>query len=339
MSGRRDARGGALALVALLALLLAACAGADDGAGGGAADTSATTAVGSSAADSASAAAGGPPPDSNVAPDAAARGTGAPLLASNARGERVLRVCADPNNLPFSNEREEGFENRLAELLARELGAERVEYTWWAQRRGFFRNTLNAGLCDVVMGVPSSVELAATTRPYYRSTYVFVSRADQRLVVRSLDDSVLRRVKVGVSIIGDDYANAPPAHALAQRGIVENVVGYSVYGDYALPNPPARIVEAVATGEVDVAVVWGPLAGYFAPRQRVKLALAPVTPEIDLPFLPFVFDIAVGVRRGDDSLRTAIDRVLVKRRAEIRRLLDEYGVPYPASHVAAAERP
>ena len=266
MSGRRDARGGALALVVLLALLLAACAGADDGAGGGAADTSAMAAatapaVGPSAADSASAAAGGPPPDSNIAPDAAARGTGAPLLASNARGERVLRVCADPNNLPFSNEREEGFENRLAELLARELGAERVEYTWWAQRRGFFRNTLNAGLCDVVMGVPSSVELAATTRPYYRSTYVFVTRADRGLDIRSLDDEALRRVRVGVSIIGDDYANAPPAHALAQRGIVGNVVGFSVYGDYAQPNPPARIVEAVAAGDVDVAVVWGPLAG------------------------------------------------------------------------------
>ena len=333
------ARVARLGRLGALGLLVAACGG--DGRADAAADTGVVSDTGVTAVDAAggAAAAGGPPPDSTIAPDAVAGATVASLLASNARGERVLRVCADPNNLPFSNEREEGFENRLAELLARELGADRVEYTWWAQRRGFFRNTLNAGLCDVVMGVPSSVELAATTRPYYRSTYVFVSRADRRLTVRSLDDDVLRRVKVGVSIIGDDYANAPPAHALAQRGIVANVVGYSVYGDYATPNPPARIVEAVAKGEVDVAVVWGPLAGYFAPRQRVTLALAPVTPEIDLPFLPFVFDIAVGVRRGDDSLRTAIDRVLVRRRGEIRRLLDEYGVPYPASHVAAAERP
>lgn len=238
----------------------------------------------------------------------------------------VLRVCADPNNLPFSNERGEGFENKLAELLARDLN-EKLEYTWWAQRRGFFRNTLKAGVCDVVLGVPSSFELAATTAPYYRSTYVFVYRKGKGLRVGSFDDAVLRDVKVGVQLVGDDGANTPPAHALAARGVVNNVRGYTLYGDYREPNPPARIVEAVAKGEVDVAVAWGPLAGYFARRQRVPLEVVPVSPQFDLPFLPFVYDISMGVRRGDEELRLKLDDFLVRRHAEVERLLDDYGVP------------
>jgi mxaJ protein len=238
----------------------------------------------------------------------------------------VLRVCADPNNLPFSNERGEGFENKIAELLAADLH-ERLEYTWWAQRRGFFRNTLRAGACDVVLGVPSSFELAATTAPYYRSTYVFVYRKGKGLSVASFDDPVLREVKVGVQLVGDDGANTPPAHALAARGVTGNLRGYTLYGDYKEPNPPARIVDAVAKGEVDVGVVWGPLAGYFARRQRVPLAVVPVSPQFDLPFLPFVYDISMGVRRGDEDLRQQLDAFLQRRRPEIERILDDYGVP------------
>lgn len=256
-----------------------------------------------------------------------------PLLAVLACGpavhespRRVLRVCADPNNLPFTNRAGEGFENELAVLVARELDAD-VEYTWWAQRRGFVRNTLRAGSCDVIMGMPSSMELALTTRPYYRSSYVFVTPRDGAAVPASLDDSLLRRVTVGVQVIGDDYSNSPPAHALARRGIVGNVRGYSVYGDYAQPNPPAEIVRAVADGEVDVAVVWGPLAGYFAGRQARALRLSPVSPQIDLPFLPMVFDISMGVRREDVLLREELDGVIERRAAEIEALLDRYGVP------------
>ncbi|MDQ3802594.1 MAG: substrate-binding domain-containing protein [Acidobacteriota bacterium] len=238
----------------------------------------------------------------------------------------ALRVCADPNNLPFSNDRLEGFENRIAELVAREIGTP-VEYTWWAQRRGFFRNTLRAGECDLVIGVPASFELALTTSPYYRSTYVFVSRKDRRLNVRSFDDPALHRLKIGVQIIGDDFVNTPPAHALTNRKIIRNVRGYTVYGDYAQANPPARIIDAVAKGEVDVAVVWGPLAGYFARRQKVPLEVVPVSPEIDLPFLPFVYDISMGVRRGDDAFREELEEILARKRAEIESILDEYGVP------------
>jgi mxaJ protein len=242
------------------------------------------------------------------------------------RTEHVLKVCADPNNLPFSNERGEGFENKIAELVARDLGA-RVEYTWWAQRRGFFRNTLKSGACDVVLGVPAGFEMALTTAPYYRSTYVFVSRESRKLGVTSFDDPKLRQLKIGVQMIGDDFANTPPAHALAARGIVENVAGYTLYGDYAQANPPARIVDEVAQGKIDLAVVWGPLAGYFAKRERVALAVVPVSPQIDRPFLPFVYDISMGVRRGDSELRDALEQIVGRRRVEIDKILDDYGVP------------
>jgi mxaJ protein len=250
--------------------------------------------------------------------------------AAPAPAPRELRVCADPNNLPYSNRKLEGYENRLAEMVARDLHAT-LRYTWWPQHRGFLRNTLKAGTCDVVMGLPSSVELAATTRPYYRSTYVFVYRKDRGIAVKSFDDPVLRKLKIGVQMVGDDGNNSPPAHALANRGMVDNIAGYSVYGDYSQPNPPARIVEAVARGEVDLAVVWGPLAGYFAPRQsfpnNVPLELVPVSPQIDRPFLPFVFDMSMGVRRGDDKLHAELDAFIERRRPEIDALLDRYGIP------------
>jgi mxaJ protein len=242
------------------------------------------------------------------------------------RFEPSLRICADPNNLPFSNRRGEGFENRLAQMLADESG-HRLEYTWWAQRRGFVRQTLRAGTCDVLMGVPSSFELAETTRPYYRSTYVFMSRRDRALDIRSFDDPRLMQLKVGVQMIGDDFANSPPAHALSARGAISNVAGYSVLGDYGRPDPPARIVEAVAAGDVDVAVVWGPLAGYFGRRQNVPLELVAVSPQIDPPFRPFVFDISMAVRRGDVRRRRLLDDFIERRRTDIDRVLSEFGVP------------
>ena len=237
----------------------------------------------------------------------------------------ALRVCADPNNLPYSNAREEGFENRIAEIVAAELGR-RVEYTWMAQRRGFIRNTLRAGVCDVVVGIPSSVELVLATKPYYRSTYVFVTRQGQPQIT-SFDDPRLRTLRVGVHLIGDDGTNSPPVHALTQRGVVGNLVGYTVYGDYAKPNPPARLVEAVAAGEVDVAVAWGPLAGWVAKQSPVALDLVPVSPQIDLPFLPHVYDISMGVRRTDVALRDALERAIARRRTAIDSVLQDFGVP------------
>jgi mxaJ protein len=236
-----------------------------------------------------------------------------------------LRVCSDPNNLPFSNERKEGLENRIAALIAARLGT-RVEYTWWAQRRGFLRNTLNAGLCDVVIGLPTGSELVRTTVPYYRSTYVFVARADRKLRVSSFDDPRLRTLRVGVQLVGDDGANSPPAHALSRRGIVSNLVGYSVYGDYRTESPPSVIVSAVARGEVDVAAVWGPLAGYYAAKQPQRLDLTPVQPQMDA-MLPQAFDISMAVRRDDAPRLRQLNEFIAGHRKEIDRILDEYRVP------------
>jgi quinoprotein dehydrogenase-associated probable ABC transporter substrate-binding protein len=247
---------------------------------------------------------------------------------------RKLRVCADPNNLPFSNRRREGFENKIAELLASGLNAE-VEYAWRPQRRGFIRNTLKANLCDVVMGLPSGFEMAQTSAPYYRSTYVFLYRKDGGRKFTSFDDPALRKLKIGVQLIGDDGANAPPAHALAQRGLTQNVRGYTVYGDYGQEAPESNIVDAVLNREIDVAVVWGPLAGYFVKRRNLPLELAPVSPEVDLPSLPFAYDISLGVRRGETSFRNELDAALERKRADIERVLDDYGVPRVPRHAGA----
>ena len=236
-----------------------------------------------------------------------------------------LKVCADPNNLPFSNAAGEGFENRIAEALAAELGTH-VEYTWWAQRRGFIRNTLKEELCDLVVGVPAGFEQALTTHPYYGSRYVFITRKSDGPPPRSLDDPRLRSALIGVPLIGDDSANAPPAHGLARRGILENVRGFMVYGDYRDRAPSARIIEAVADGRIDVAIVWGPLA-YFAARQTAPLLVTPIEPGPLDAGLPFAFDIAMGVRRRETDFRERVDAALSRIRPRIDAILSAYGVP------------
>ena len=246
------------------------------------------------------------------------------VSAGCAEPSRVLRVCADPNNLPFSNDDREGFENRIAELVGDEIGA-RIEYVWWAQRRGFVRNTLREGLCDAVMGVPARFEMTRTTAPYYRSGYVFVTRQGAHQPA-SFDDPYLARATIGVHLIGDDFANSPPAHALSARGLIDNIRGYSIYGDYKRPNPPADLIHAVADGGIDVAVAWGPLAGYFARQSPVPLQLTRVHPDEEPPF-PFVFDMAMGVARSNEPLQRELDGVIARRRADIEQILIDYGVP------------
>jgi mxaJ protein len=248
---------------------------------------------------------------------------GAPVRADE--NAHVLRACADPNDLPFSNDREQGFENRIVRLIAADLGME-LEYAWWAQRRGFIRNTLDADRCDVVAGVPADYEPTLTTRPYYRSSYVALTRQDRGLHITSLDDRTLRELRIGVQMIGDDFVNTPPAHALSRRGIVDNVRGYPVYGNYAEANPAARIVRAVASGEIDLALVWGPPAAYFAALEDPPLVVTPLAAGA-LDGLPFAFDIAVGVRKQDRTLRDLLDEVLARRKDDIDRILAEYHVP------------
>jgi mxaJ protein len=247
------------------------------------------------------------------------------LACGTAANARELRVCADPNNRPFSAEDGSGMENKIAELIGRELGAN-VTYTWFAQRRGFLRNTLNAGKCDLVPGIPAKMEMLRTTQPYYRSGYMFV-RKESAPKIESLDDPALNSLKIGVQLIGNDATNTPPVHALAHRGIVENVRGFMVYGDYESLDPVSPIVQAVANGDVDVAVVWGPQAGYFAAKQKVKLAIDPVPPSGLEGDRPMRFDIAMGVRKDDKDLAAEIDGALTARRADIDAILAAYHVP------------
>lgn len=258
---------------------------------------------------------------------------GGPTLAAE---PDVFRVCADPNNLPFSNRDGAGFENELAQMVATSLGKS-VSYTWWAQRRGFIRHTLKAGDCDVVMGVPAGYELVETTAPYYRSSYVFVSKLDRDLRISSIQDPRLRKLKIGVHLIGDDATNTPPAHALGHEGIVDNIVGFTIYGDYRQPNPPMRMIEAVEKGEIDIAAAWGPFAGYAAKHSPVPLRIDIIDADTRFAPLRFQFDIAMGVRHGDHGLRKRLDEVIARDKPRIDALLQRYGVPLLRLSQAAAQ--
>ncbi len=242
-----------------------------------------------------------------------------------------LRVCSDPNNMPFSNRDQQGFENKIAELIAQDWGLPLV-YNWFPQRRGFVRASLNARRCDLVIGVPSGYDPLATTKPYYRSTYVFVYPADKGWDITSLDDPMLKKLKIGVNLIGDDYANPPPVQALADRGVL-GLKGYSVYGDYSKDSPPHEIVDAVGRGEIDIAIVWGPLAGYYAKHEPILLKVVPLPPS-GREDLPFSFDVSMGVRRKDKDLLAKLEDTLARRQADIRKILEEFSVPVVTPTVA-----
>ena len=238
----------------------------------------------------------------------------------------TLRVCADPNNLPFSNRAGEGFEDKIATLVARDLHMN-VSHAYALQNERFLKHTLDAHKCDVVMGISAGADELDTTRPYYTSTYVFVTR--KPLAVASLTDPRLKRLKIGAHLIGDD--STPPMQALGQLGIVDNVQGFLVQGDFDRPNPAARPVEAVARGDIDVAAVWGPFGGYFAQVSRAKLNVTAITGTERFAPLAFRFAIAMGVRRGD-PLRAKLDAVIVREGPAIRRILAQYGVPEVNEH-------
>ena len=227
--------------------------------------------------------------------------------------------------MPFSNRKLEGLENRIADVLAKDFGST-PSYVWWGQRQGFIRNTMNAtlesGRCDIVIGVPVGYDLVRPTQPYYRSTYVFV-QPKGKAPIRSLDDPVLKKLKIGVHLLGNDYENPPPVHELGKRHIVDNVVGFNTF--YSATNPPNAIIDAVADGRVDVAIVWGPLGGYYAARHKTPLQVTPIpTKPGDLPF---AFEIAMGVRKGNDALYARVQQSLTRHRAEIDQILKSFNVP------------
>jgi mxaJ protein len=243
---------------------------------------------------------------------------------SAAQPPGVLRVCADPDDMPTSNDKREGFANKLAELIAKDLG-DTVTYAWWPSRRGYIRNTLRAEACDVVIDVPAQYELVAATKPYYRSVYVILTRRDRHLGITSLDDPRFKTLKVGVNSIGDNYTQTPPADALSSRGISANLVWFQTF--YDPEHHPGDIVKAVESGAVDVAVVWGPLAGYFAKQSSVPLDIAMLPDSDALTGKQFAFDQAMGVRRSDRELLGKLNSFIDQHHADITKILTDYGVP------------
>jgi mxaJ protein len=227
-----------------------------------------------------------------------------------------LKVCADPDAMPSSNRLRQGYDNKVAEVIARGLHAKLV-YEWQRNGRGFVRDVLNKGVCDVVLGVPTDLRAMLTTTPYYRSTYVFVSRRDRDLDLHTFEDPQLKRLKIGVQVLSEEYA--PPGQALGRHGLTTNLVAYET------AEKPASIMDAVYRKQVDTAVVWGPLAGYYARRHPGQLEITP-TPAADPP-LPMAFSISLGVSKKRADLRDKLNDVLRRHKPEIDRILRSYGVP------------
>jgi len=254
------------------------------------------------------------------------------LIAGAARpAPAELKVCVDPYNMPFSNDKEEGFENKIAHVVARDLNAAVVNF-WWPQRRGFLRNTILAGFCDVMIEAPLGFDPVALTKPYFRSTYYFVYRADRGLAIKSLDDTILKHLKIGVNMIGYDYTNTPPAHALAPRGIVGLVGFYNFLNPDPKADHPEDIIDAIVKDSIDVAIMWGPKAGYWVKRAAVPLTMVALPDSDPVSGMPFAWSMAMGVRHRDKELRATLDSVLDRRHAEIVGVLQEFNVPMLEMH-------
>lgn len=235
----------------------------------------------------------------------------------------LLRVCADPDNLPFSNEAGEGLENRIAELMAKTWDS-KLEYVWWAAPRGMMR-MLNGRYCDVTLQMPVLSDMAGVTKPYYRTSYVIVQRKDAPHRVTGLDDPELKRLKIGVHLFSADGENTPPAMALSRHGVVGNLVGFSTtyVGGQARPED---IVKAVADKSIDLAMVWGPIAGYYAKRLGLDLSFTPIEDDT-LTRMPFAYSMGMATRRADRAFRDSVQAFIDAHRPELQRILDDYGIP------------
>jgi quinoprotein dehydrogenase-associated probable ABC transporter substrate-binding protein len=231
----------------------------------------------------------------------------------------ALRVCADPANMPFSNEKGEGFENKIAEIVAGELKVP-VEYTWFPQATGFIRQTLFAKRCDVVMGYAQGDELVLNTNPYYRSTYALVYRAGHQLDgVDSLSDPRLKDKRIGV------VAGTPPGNVMALLGLLQRAKPYPLMVDRRYESPGENMIKDIQSGDIDAGVLWGPIAGYFAPKGGDKLVVAPLLKEIGSTRM--AYRITFGVRNLEDDWKRQLNTLIAKRQGDIDEVLLQYGVP------------
>lgn len=231
----------------------------------------------------------------------------------------VFRACADPRNLPFSNEAGEGFENKIAELFARKLGKS-VAYTFYPDATGFIRNTLNAHRCDVVLGIAQGDDLVQPTSPYYRTAYVAAYRRDGPFKgLDSLSDPRLKTAKIGV------VAGTPPATVLAENGLLGHIKSYALVVDTRYDSPTHQMMDDLDRGQIDVALLWGPIAGYYAKKAKSPIAVVPLVK--DQGGAHMVYRIVMGVRRSDQNWKRALDKLISENQGEIQAILRSYGVP------------
>jgi quinoprotein dehydrogenase-associated probable ABC transporter substrate-binding protein len=231
----------------------------------------------------------------------------------------VFRACADPRNLPFSNEAGEGFENKIAELFARKLGKS-VGYTFYPGATGFIRNTLNAHRCDVVLGIAQGDDIVQPTNPYYRTGYVAAYHEDGPLKgLDSLSDPRLKTARIGI------VAGTPPATLLAEDGLLGRIKSYALVVDTRFDSPTHEMMDDLDRGEIDVALLWGPIAGYYASKAKTPTAVVPLVKEQG--DAPMVYRIVMGVRHSDQNWKRTLNKLISENKTEIQAILQSYGVP------------
>ena len=232
---------------------------------------------------------------------------------------KVLRVCADPRDLPFSNEAGEGFENKIAALLSHKLG-KTLAYEYYPGASGFVRNTLNAHRCDVIMGMPQGDDIVQGTNPYYRTSYALVSKQRAGLeAIDSLEDPRLQGKRIGI------VAGTPPATNLAVNGLLENVKSYPLVVDTRFDAPAAAMIADLEGDRIDAAILWGPIAGYLAKHSKIPMKVTPLVKEASGPRM--IYRIGMGVRHSDQDWKRLLNKLIAENQAEIIRILASYGVP------------
>lgn len=253
-------------------------------------------------------------------------------LPTNIEDPSEFRVCADFDNLPYSNGKMEGFENKIAELIAKDLG-KKVKYQFWYDRIGFVRNTLNARRCDVIMGTVAGNDMMLTSKPYYRSGYVFVYKKSSGYNIKDWDSPDLHKGKIGV------VGQTPPSRPINDKGLMENSRSYRIMRDLNLP--PSFIVDDLVKGDIDIAILWGPIAGYFAKQAKEELVVVNAPEyEQENPHGKEQWNISVGVRKKDKDRMALIEASLERNKAQIDKILDDYGIPHiPVVDEKKAKKP
>ena len=231
----------------------------------------------------------------------------------------VFRACGDPRNLPFSNEKGEGFENKLAELFAAKLG-KKLSYTYFPQATGFVRMTLGSYRCDIIMGFPQGDDQAQVTIPYYRTTYALVVKRGSGLEdVTTIDDPKLRDKRIGV------VAKTPPSTTMAMKGLLAHAKSYPLFIDTRADSSAQAMIDDLTHGEIDVGILWGPMAGYYGGLANPPLVVVPLTKETGGP--PMSFRIGMAVRPADQEWKRTLNRLIIENQAEINKLLISYNIP------------